>query len=289
MEKRRLSPLNPVIASLFFAWSFSNQSSALAEGEYTGFNRSLDDDYSLLLGAYFSKVDSSYQGKGKQGRLTANLDLEKLGLDDDEIQPYLHGKVRFNDRWRLDLHAFGTDRDSTKEADFDVDLGESGTIPIGVSVRTNFSAAIYAARVGYSFLRTPRAEIGAGLGLHVADLDVGISGDLNVGDSQDLPFTLSENADVLAPLPTVGLFASYALTDTLSVHGQLGYFTLSYDKYDGSLVDFLATIEYRPFEHVGFGAGYSLMDADLEIDGNKKTDAFELDFSGPLLYTKIGF
>lgn len=289
MQKQHSSPLYAIIASLFFAWSLFTQASAYAEAKYTGFNRSLDDNYSLLLGGYFSNVDSNYQGKGKRGRVSADLDLETLGLDDDEIQPFLHGKIRFNERWRLDLHAFGTDRGSTKEADFDVDLGEAGTIPVGVSVRTNFSAAIYAARVGYSFLRTPRSEIGAGFGLHVADLDVGISGDLNVGDSEDVPFTVSENADVLAPLPTVGLFASYAFTDTLSVHGQLGYFTLSYDKYDGSLVDLFAMIEYRPFENVGFGAGYSLMDADLGIDGDRKRDSFELNFKGPILYTKVGF
>ena len=289
MKNRHPSPLGAATVSLIFACSLLTQASAFAETNYTGFNRSLDDNYSLLLGGYFSSVDSSYQGKGKQGRVSADLDLEKLGLDDDETQPFLHGKIRFNERWRLDLHAFGTDRDSTKRAEYDVDLGEAGTIPVGVTVNTSFSAAIYALRVGYSFVRTPRAEFGAGFGLHLADLDIGISGDLSVDDGQDVPFTISESADVLAPLPTVGLFGSYALTETLSIHGQLGYFTLSYDKYDGSLIDLLATVEYRPFKHVGFGAGYSLMEADLEIDGNKKRDSFELNFKGPILYVKFGF
>lgn len=259
-----------------------------AESSDFVFNRSLNDDYSFVLGGYFANVDSRYQTRTKTGNASAYIDLERLGLGEDETQAFFYGTIRFNDRWRLDLHAYGTDRTGDRSATFDIDLGEAGTIPIGARVETNFRANIYAARVGYSFVHTDRVEFGAGAGLHVAVLDVGIKGQVSAGGGAPPP-AIQDSADVLAPLPTIGLFGAYALTRTLSLQAQLSFFALEFEEYDGSVVDTFLALEYRPWEHFGIGAGYNFFDFDLEVTEDRRIDNYDVDFDGPVVYAKIAF
>lgn len=262
---------------------------AVADDEnYTGFNRTLDEKYQLLVGAYFANVDSSYRGVDDDSRTSRSVDLEKLGLDDDETQLYLHGRIRFNKRWRLDLNYFGTDRSASEGNEFNIDLPD-GTIPAGTRTKTKFKTKVYAARVGYSFVRTERSELGVGLGLYVADLDLGIKGTVAVSGGPSGGVTISENADVTAPLPTVSLFGSYAFSDKLSVEARAAYFTLDYDKYDGQMWDAMASLDYRAFRHVGFGVGYAYWDTDLDVDENSKEERYDVEFKGPLVYLRAGF
>jgi hypothetical protein len=263
-------------------------SKAYAESSEFVFNRSMNDDYALIVGGYFANVDSRYQTSAKNGLASGYIDLERLGLGDNETQGFLYGTIRFSDRWRVDLHAFGTDRKSDRTGTFEIDLGDAGKIPVGARVETNFRAQIYAARVGYSFVRTDRVEFGAGAGLHLADLDIGIKGQVSVGSGTPPP-PIQDGADLLAPLPTFGLFGAYALTRTLSLQGQLSFFALDYDKYDGSVVDTFIAIEYRPWEHIGLGAGYNVFDFDLEVTEDRRIDNYNVDFDGPVVYAKIAF
>jgi hypothetical protein len=264
------------------------QSAAADDETYTGFNQTLDDKYQLLVGAYFADVDSSYRGVKDDGKSTSSIDLEALGLDDDETQLYLQGRIRFSRRWRLDLTYFGTDRSASKGSNFNIDLPD-GTIPVGVGTKTKFKTKVYAARVGYSFVRDERSEFGAGLGLYVADLDLGIKGTVAGAGGPGAGVTISENADVTAPLPTISLFGSYAFSDKLSAEARAAYFTLDYDKYDGQMWDAMASLDYRAFQHVSFGVGYAYWDADLDVDESSKEERYDVEFKGPLVYIRAGF
>lgn len=261
---------------------------AYAESSEFVFNHSLNDDYSFIVGGYFANVDTRYRTRSKNGLVSGYIDLERLGLGDNETQPFMYGTIRFSERWRLDLHAFGTDRQGDRTGTVELDLGEAGTIPIGARIETNFRAKIYAARVGYSFVRNDRVEFGAGAGLHLADLDIGIKGQVSVGGGPPPP-AIQDEADLLAPLPTFGLFGAYALTRTLSLQGQLSFFALEYDKYDGSIIDTFIALEYRPWEHVGLGAGYNILDFDLEVTEKRRTDKYDISFDGPVVYAKVAF
>ncbi|MCB0256490.1 MAG: hypothetical protein KDI55_22450, partial [Anaerolineae bacterium] len=155
MQKRGGVPAQRMLAAAGFVLTgLVAAGPAWCESGLHGFNRSLDDDYSLAVGAYLADVNSRYQTVTRSGIASAYIDMERLGLAENETQPFLSAKARLNDRWRIDLHAFGTDRSGTRTADHDIDLGEAGTIPINARVDTTFRAAIYAIRAGYSFVRT---------------------------------------------------------------------------------------------------------------------------------------
>ena len=145
----------------------------------------------------------------------------------------------------------------------------------------------YNAQVGYSFLKNDRAELGIGAGVHVVDFDVTlkVSGNINgIGGS-----TASDSADLTAPLPDILGYGIYALTPRLSLHGRVSWFSLDYDKYDGNLVTVVGALEYRVTDHVGIGAAYNYVDMDLDIDQSSRTDKYNLEYKGPLVYLSAGF
>ena len=277
---RRIAPA--ILGLLVFAHS------ATAEEDHTGFNQTLDDRFQLLVGAYFADVHSSYQRVDGAIRSSREIDLEKLGLEKDETQLYLYGRIRFSKRWRLNLNYFGTDRSASEGAPFNIPLS-GGTIPAGIKTRTKFKTKVYSARLGYSFVRTKRADLGAGLGLYVADLDLGIKANLNVGGGPGTNVTISQNTDVTAPLPTISVFGSYAFNDKVSIAGRAAYFTLDYDKYDGDMWDAMASIDYRAFKNLGIGAGYAYWKTDLDVDEGNDRERYEVRFKGPMLYVRAGF
>ena len=63
-----------------------------------------------------------------------------------------------------------------------------------------------------------------------------------------------------------GLTLDVVFTPELAIEGGLGYFSLSYDKYDGRLFTATAALEYRITDNIGVGAGYGLIDVDLSVD-----------------------
>ncbi len=272
---------------LTFAFATFAASYVVANDDVSGFNQSMDDKFVMQVGAYFADVESSYREVFGDARDASSIDLEDLGLDDKETLPFVYGRVRFSRRWRLELHGFGTDRDAKESANFDIDLGNARTIPFGAEVKTSFKTNVYAARVGYSFFRSQRAESGAALGLHVTNFEVSIKGNVNIGD-QGVSFIRSEEADVTAPLPTIGLYGAYALTEKLMLDGRFAYFTLDYDKYDGQMVDAYVALEHRTFTHVGFGVGASYFDIDLDVDEGITEERYSVRFRGPLFYVKVG-
>ena len=95
--------------------------------------------------------------------------------------------------------------------------------------------------------------MGVGVGVHVADIDVKISGEVEVaGEKRSLG---EGDADLIAPLPNLYVYGAYAFTDRFVLRYGGGWLSMSYDDYDGSLVFANAFLEYWPFQYAGFGAG----------------------------------
>ena len=158
---------------------------------------------------------------------------------------------------------------------------------IGASVASNFNTKYYILQGGYSFVRSDRANIGVGVGLHVMQLSASISAELSAnGMTTDLGTGASDST---APLPNVYFFGDYAFTPKLAATASIGWFGLEVDKYDGELVSLSANLEYRPWDSFGIGLGYSLVNIDLSIDETDSLVDFEIDASGPRLYFAAGF
>jgi hypothetical protein len=68
-----------------------------------------------------------------------------------------------------------------------------------------------------------------------------------------------------------------------------------YDGFEGSLMENLLGLEYRPWDHLGFGVAYSGMavrvagSADTSYPGADFVGRVDFQYSGLLLYGKMSF
>ena len=262
-----------IVCCLFF-------SSAWAE-EQT-FTSALDNRITIYGGAQVYNAEGKFKSV-KDGQPDISVDMDDLGLDETKVSPAFGGILNFwGRRLTLRFDYFGYHDDANATADFEFDF-DGETYPIGADFDSNLDLDLYVINLSYNFIRSDRARFGVGLGVHLADIDLGISGSVNGVE------VASGDADVLAPLPNLYVTGAYAFTDKFLVRYGGGGISLSYGDWDGSMYFANAFLEYWPWQNFGFGAGYRYVDVDVDYDPGHKTETYEFTLPGPMFYVTAGF
>ena len=237
------------------------------------------DRFYVGAGVFFPQTTTEGQLDSNRVGAGTSIDFEQsLDMARSKTVPTFFGRWRFGERWRLDAEYFELNRTGERTTDRDIQWGEL-SIPAGSGVTSRFDFSDLRVSVGYSFFRTQDKELGVGFGLHAASYDVTLSTRTQGGDGED----------VLAPLPVISVYGQFALTERWAVGSRLDRFSLSYDKYDGSLTSLALDLTYQPFRHVGFGAGYRGLFIRMEASGDRATLRFRQTFEGPLLFVNASF
>ena len=260
--------------------------SSTAHAAGNSLNPVLDESWGFRLGATYLDAKGTFSST-IQGEPTDKLSTDDLKVADGNTTPAFGARWRFTDRWRATFNYFGTDNDGRVRRNFD-DLNFGPITATGfLEVETSFKTDFYVAQVGYSFLKNERAELGLGGGLHVVSFDTALKvrGKINGKSGSEK----SSESDLTVPLPNILGFGTYAFTPRLSLDGGIGWFGLDYDDYSGNLVAVNANLEYRFTDNFGVGVGYNFIDMDLEIEQSRRTDTYDLDYKGPVLYLSAGF
>ena len=237
-------------------------------------NPGLQDRWTLEVGAYAPNVKTTAHFDSVTLGAGTSVNFEQdLGLDDRKVNAQVLGRVRLGERWRIEAEYFGLNRSATSTISRTINWG-GNIYPIGSVVTSQFDSDIYRLSGGYSFIKDAQAEFGVALGLHTTDFVVSLAA-TGVG---------AKTADTFAPLPTIGVYGSYAFTPRWMLSGRVDYFSLSYDDYDGSLVNAVAAVDYRFARNFGVGLGYRYVDYDLDVTKSSFTGGVKYQFSGPMLY-----
>ena len=232
-----------------------------------------------------------YQAKGefssnKKGRPEIEVDLDDLDLNENELSPIVGAIFNFGKRWSLRLDYFGYHDDSKTTAEFDFEF-EDLVVPVGARIDSNFDLDVYVANLTWNFINSGQARFGIGVVVHVADIDLEISGKIFVAGNEIL---LGEgDEDLLAPLPNIYASGAYAFTEKFIIRYGGGWMSMGYGDYDGKLVFANAFLEYWPFQYAGFGLGYRYVAADIKYDTGKKTEKYDIKLPGPVLYVTFCF
>jgi hypothetical protein len=239
----------------------------------------LTDRYYFGVGVFFPKTSTQAQLQNKVSGVGATIDFEQsLDMERSKTVPTAFGRWRIGERWRVDAEYFALNRTSERMLDREIQWGDQ-TFPVNAQVAAKFNFSDLRVSAGYSFFRTTDKELGVGLGLHVASYETSLRTATASGEGED----------VLAPLPVLSLYAQFALTERWAMGGRLDRFSLSYDKYDGSLTSLGLDIVYQPFRHFGIGAGYRGLFIRMEVEGDRNLLRLRQTFEGPLLFVNASF
>jgi opacity protein-like surface antigen len=211
---------------------------------------------------------------------------DELDLADRKSTPYLQLGMRAWTNWRFEFEYYLLNRSASKSITRQIDWGDE-TFPAGATLDTKFDTSIYRLTAGYSFYRTTQAEAGVGFGLHVTDITTRLSGTGTVGGGT--ASFQNEGHDVLAPLPTVGLFGTYRFTDQLSVRGRADYLSLTIGDYHGRLTNAFGGLDWRFTKNVGAGVGYRYVKYNLRVEKSNFHGEVDYTFKGPTFFLNVGF
>jgi outer membrane autotransporter protein len=239
----------------------------------------LQDRWSIQLGIYAPEAETNaFLNNAAGGRGTSINFEDDLNLDDRKTMPAFLASVRLGERWRVEAEYFSLHRSGSRAISRTINWGDN-TYPIGTVVTSKFDSDIYRLSGGYSFIKSNQAEAGVALGAHVTDFNASLSA-TGIGTA---------TGDTLAPLPTIGIYGAYAFTPRWLLSGRLDYFSLNYDKYDGTLVNFNIGVDYRFTRNFGVGVGYRHVDYDVTATDSGFNGGINYKFSGPSLYGVVSF
>ena len=261
---------------------------ALLAGASGAGAQALNDRYWVQGSAFFPKIKSEFQlsapGVGSKGTV---LGFERdLGLKDTDTLAAFAGGVRLGDNWRLEAEYYGLGRTGSAALKSSI-VVDNVIYPAAAAVTSRFKTDVYRVTVGYSFLRGDNYEVGGALGLHMTNFDVSLSGIGSVGNQTGA--TQVRRRDLLAPLPTLGLYAGWQPMPKLQLGARIDYLKLGIGDYTGRLINTEASIGYRVLNHVSVGAMYRFVDYRVSVEKPIWVGEVRYRFHGPALFLQAGF
>lgn len=250
-----------------------------------------DDKISFSIGGMDHQGDGSIAST-RDGLPLDRLTFTDLGLGDDTgigwarlVWPFadaLHFSVTYSS---FDANGFVM---ANEPGNFDATDWQ-----IGAALTSNLDLELFIVDLSWDLVTTEKGHLGVGAGLHAADFEFELlvevfgTGGGVIGD--DLIEVGREGASELAPLPNLSLGGGYRLADNVYFDAGLGWLSLSYDRYEGRLFSARGAIEWRPWKNVGFGVAYQHVDIDVEVEGSRSVERYDLEFYGPILFLSVGF
>jgi hypothetical protein len=247
------------------------------------------DTITVGLGGMSHRGNATFAAT-RPGAPIDELTFTDLGLTNETSVFWGDFAWQFAERWkfRLNYSSFDANGERVQTTGGNWNDLEWG---IGARLSTDFEMELYIADLTWDFLKTEKGHLGVGAGIHAVDIDLAVALEVGGGinGSGDFVEVDSDANSVLAPLPNVSLSGGYLIADKVYLSGSLGFFSLEYDKYDGSLFSARAAVEWRPWQHVGLGAAYQYVNLELDVDGDSKQEYYDFRFYGPILFLSVGF
>ena len=249
-------------------------------------NPTLKDRLTFKVGAIYNDIDGTVTVR-RAPLPTTPIDFDDVGLDEDQINPWVGLRWRFGERWALNFHYDRYDKDAKtvveKEFNFD------GVVyPFGARIDTNIRADAYVMDVSYSIFKQHNYEAGVGLGIHAFDMSTSIKGSIRIADREEQVASAEE--DLIAPVPNFRLYGIYALNSRISFNLNAGWLGASYEDWDGRFLYIRGSGDYRFSKRWSVGLGFQYTDIDVEHDRNNGDfEEYEADLLGVQGYVSYSF
>lgn len=247
-----------------------------------------DRPFTLRAGAILANVDTSVRvDPTRVEGIGAELDLESdLGLSDSPGVGFVELGYRFAPRWTVNVQYLRLSRNRSINLAREITVGDT-VFPIDARVGGSFASNLYKAHVTWSLVRNDKAEVGLSLGAHVTDFSLAVEGEGTVGEVAGA--AREERREITAPLPNVGVSASYELAPRLTVVAKANYLQLRIDELEGGLTDIEANLAYEVTDRLAIGAGFRRLEYRLDVERDRFEGRVRYAFEGPFAFVTASF
>jgi hypothetical protein len=236
-----------------------------------------DAPFTIQIGGYSAQADTTIRVDRDDGRLGTKVSFEgDLGGEDRKTLPTFEMLWRFNARHAMEASVVSLRREGTTTLRSTIEFGDR-TFTINTPVNSTFDSDIVRLAYRWSPVRTESAELGLLVGVHYTRLKSTLS-------STGTAVSVSEEASVDYPLPTIGVRGSARLGDNWRVTGFGQFLKLKVGDYDGEVVNFGGGLEWAFSRSMFAGLGYDYYKYNLVSEKNGSRGEFNFEFDGPKLY-----
>lgn len=270
----------PALLLTSFAMSASAEGQDVIMTGTSGRPNLLTDPFTVSLGTFILNSDIEVRLDGTSGSGTrVDWDREFGGGDENRFR--LDGAWRFAERHKVRAMWFDYSRTKTRTIGDRIDWGDA-TFPPSASVTSDSKFSIFEIAYEYSFLRRENFELAGSFGIHNASWEATLSSTVNNAQ-------ISDKADFNAPLPVFGLRGLWHVGGDFWLDAVAQYFSLSYEEYDGSILDTRVGVLWQPSRWVGLGIGYNRFKVDFQMDGGNFNGDLVWTYDGPQLFYNVSF
>jgi len=248
----------------------------------------ITDSFDFNLGGFLVDLNTSAAvGSGIGFGSFINLE-ETLGLQEDQSLLRLGFRWDFARKHSIGLTWFSISRGSTGLFEEEVDFVELRFVGY---YNSTLDVDYYGLDYRYSLINNNRVNAGFSFGISTFDFSAGIDGDAYVIaeiPTQPIVEFHAASADIIAPVPAIGMFIEYAVTRKLIVSSKVQFVDLTVSGYDGRFMDLEFTVDWFFTRHFGIGGGLASTDITFAYTGE---DPYRVDYrySGVLFHLRGSF
>jgi hypothetical protein len=237
---------------------------------------------SVVIGSFITDRDTNARLDSDNGDDGSDIDLEDdLGLETSTTVARVGGYWWFNERHRVDGAYFDLSREASKQLQRTIDFGDQ-TYTINTVVAVTSDLTVLKADYTYALLARDRGYLGITGGLYISQTTL----ELTAGG-----FGTSEEQDVTAPLPVIGLRGDYAIGENITLRGAVQIFDYEVDNVGGHLTDFYFGADYAIGDHWAVGLAWNevSMNITAQTERGHLEGSLDWGYDGVMLYAKFDF
>lgn len=268
-----MQTLKKIIITVIAVWLISSPVSA----EPVKNNWLEEDKFKISLATFITDYDSDFRLTSSKLGIGTNLSFEEdLGLEDSNTVFRIDGHYRFTPRSRVEFSYFDLSRDGKTTTRLPMIIDDT-IFRRGSELETTFDYQVMKLAYAYSFWQTEDFDASFSGGLYTFDVELEVK-------SKD---GKNEGDGGTAPFPMLGLHLDYRINKQWYFATSYEYFSIDEDSAEGKLTDGMLSIEYRPLDYLGFGAGYNIV--TIYAEDTDDDDEFDFEYDGFLVFMSYRF
>ncbi len=231
----------------------------------------LNSTWLVRVGGSLSAYDTvlAWSAKGLGGAVIPVEDV--LGLDESNETFKIGAEYRFNRRHSIELTATEFRRHAKSTIDSEIEWGDYIFRAHG-EVGSELNIALLGLKYRYDFSDSGRLNAGFSAGLSTFGVEAMISGEARLENDQGEEWVegVVEGADVIAPVPMIGIFLDYAMTPKLLVRFSAEIIDLDISGHSGRVMQTKMALEYCFTDSFGVGLDIDIMDLEYRTEESKE-------------------